>query len=198
MMTRKLVCVFVLVAGLLATATISAQAQESAQPGTPGEVVKAAYDAMNVLDWEQYATYLHPEALQGYKEMLWPIVKAKFADSTANIANIQLLLGVGRDADGTLPDYPAADFFSNSLLQITEAIPQLKQQLSRGETTVLGEVGEGENLVHVVVRLTYTTLGQPVSEVKVATVKETADGWRLLLSSDLKTLTMGVAQIISQ
>lgn len=181
-----------------AMAVPRAQGQESAGPGTPSEVVKAAYDAMNQLDWEQYAAYLHPEALAEFKGMLWPIVQAKFADSTADISKIQLLLGVGRDAEGKLPDYSAADFFSNALLQITEAVPQLKQQLSRGKTVVIGEVGEGEDVVHVVLRLNYTNLGQTASEVKVASVKETPDGWRLLLSTEMKTLAMGMAQMISQ
>jgi hypothetical protein len=181
---------------LLVAGTV--HAQESAQPGTPSEVVKAAYDAMNTLDWEQYVSYAHPEALAEFKNMLWPIVQAKFGDSTADVSKIQLLLGVGRDAEGNLPDYPAADFMSNALLQITEAVPQLKQQLSRGKTTIIGEVGEGENLVHVVVRITYTNLGQSVSEVRVASVKESPDGWRVMLSAEMKTLAMGMAQMISQ
>jgi len=189
----------ILVVGLMASLfALTAQAQEAAEPTTPEAVVQAAFDAQNALDWETYTKYMHPDALEQYKAILWPIVEAKFADSNANISQVQMILGVGVGPDGKLPDYPAADFFSNSLLQIMEAIPQFKDQMGSGKTEVLGSVKEGEELVHVVARVTFSQMGRSVSQVKVATVKPSNGDWRMELQPEMIGLANGVAQMLSQ
>lgn len=183
---------------MLMIAPLAAQEGAPAKPTTPQEVVRAAFDAQNEFDWERYTSYQHPDGLEQYKAILWPTVEAKFADPNASVSQVQLLLGVGVGPDGKLPDYAAADFFSNSLLQIMEAIPQFKQQIGSGETTVIGSVKENEELVHVVVRVTYSQMGQSVSQVKVATVKPFEGEWKMMLMPEMIGLANGVAQLLNQ
>ena len=73
-------------------------------------------------------------------------------------------------------------------------MPQLKQAMSSAEIDVLGELPEGDTLVHVVVRTSAQALGVGMSEVSVLTTKKHEGAYRVMLSGQIEGLITAIAQ----
>ncbi len=171
-----------------------------AQPTAPQDVATAAYDAMKSLNFMEVARHTHAEALAEYRQILLPVmtgfeqaVTADAADSTTpappdglqgQLANIETL--------------PADSFFARSLTALTMIVPDLTPTMEGLTTDFIGKVTEGDSLTHFVVRSRMSHMGQVMNEnMEVVSLKQSPDGWKMLLTGNIRGLAEGVAQAFS-
>ncbi len=166
--------------------------------GQATQVVDSAHAAYKASDWETYARWMHPEGLARYESILRPMVETVIkVDSSGEVADSFTWLGQELNTEEFMNMTPA-EFFSFSMNEIIAAVPTLKQAMGSSDLEVLGEIPEGDSLMHVVVRTTAEAMGIGMSEVSVLTAKEYEGSYRLLLSGQLEGLITAIAQNIQR
>jgi hypothetical protein len=129
------------------------------------------------------ASYIHPDELARFKQMLMPLFRRAAAKQDHRLA--EGFFGPGTRLE-QLEAMSAADFMTGVLRAVGE-----KMDVNFGDVEVLGTVREKE-VVHVVARVT-AEAGDETSKVKVKTMEVVStrpfgDGWKLLLSGELEGL----------
>lgn len=165
-------------AALTLTLILPALAQSAE---TPESVAKAYFAAMKAGDWAKCAGYMHPEALASMKRSFGAVVKSDKSERTARD-----IFGLNGNAD--FEKLSDATVFERLMDFIASAVPELKTALASSTNNVLGQVGEGQELVHIVYR-TLLKLGQgEVSQVELISLKKSGTAWRALLTADMEEL----------
>ncbi|MGE0884222.1 MAG: hypothetical protein AB7P14_11810 [Blastocatellales bacterium] len=165
-------------AALTLTLILPALAQSAE---TPESVAKAYFAAMKAGDWAKCASYMHPEALASMKRSFGAVVKSDKSERTARD-----IFGLNGNAD--FEKLSDARVFERLMDFIASAVPELKTALASSTNNVLGQVGEGQELVHIVYR-TLLKLGQrEVSQVELISLKKSGTTWRALLTADMEEL----------
>ena len=162
--------------------------------GEASEVAKDAHDAYRSTDWATYASWLHPDGLSRYESILRPMVESTIqVDSTGQVAEEFQWLGTPANTQEFMNMSPS-EFFSFSMSEIMTAIPALKQAMGSATIDILGEMNEGDTLVHVIVRTSAEAMGLGMSEVSVLTTKKYEDAYRLMLPGQIEGLITAIAQ----
>jgi hypothetical protein len=178
---------------------------------TPSAVVSRALGAYDAARWEEFASLVHADALDEFRQRhmrmtdAWeqnPIVAAARDDADAG------------DLERAFNEQFSVAAFGNPVLRFFARVDSVEQlrALAPGELlaryleaqaprtrsddpeyrppvatrTVIGEVGERPDLVHVVYRVR-TDVGRHgrTEEVSVVPVRRTEGGWRLMLNGEL-------------
>ena len=162
--------------------------------GEASKVVNEAYDAYRATDWATYASWLHPEGLNRYEQILRPGVGSDIqVDSAGEVGEKYQWLGRSFNTQ-ELMDMSPAEFFSFTMTEIITAVPQLKEAMSSATIDVLGEMPEGDTLIHVVVRTSAEAMGYGMSEVSVLTTKQHEGAYRMMLPGQIEGLITAIAQ----
>ncbi len=161
-------------------------APEPAGP-TPSEAAaRAFFDALHAANWEGCAASLHPKALEEFDGVLrGRLIAAAEGGQTEQV--LALLDGVD-DLEG-LRALPPDRFFVLIMSSRSKAQPQMVQMLNASRTEVIGEVAEGDDLRHVVYRMS-GDLGNNIKFEEMGVLRVLRDGetWRPMLSDELKRL----------
>lgn len=165
--------------------------------GNTGEATKVAIEAHNAYratDWATYATWLHPEGLDRYQQILRPSVESAIqVDSAGEVDDTFQWLGKSINTQKFM-DGTQAEFFAFSMKEIIAAVPALKEAMNSANMEILGEMPEGDTLIHVVVRTSAEAMGYGMSEVSVLTTKKHEGAYRLMLSGQIEGLITAIAQ----
>jgi hypothetical protein len=162
--------------------------------GEATKVANEAHDAYRATDWATYATWLHPEGLTRYESLLRPAVESAIVvDSTGEVADVFQWFGKSINTQKFMNMSPA-EFFSFSMTEIIAAVPALKEAMNSATIEILGEMPEGDTLIHVVVRTSAEAMGFGMSEVSVLTMKQHEGAYRLMLPGQIEGLITALAQ----
>ncbi len=170
---------------LVSIASVLAQSAE-----TPESVAKAYFTAMKAGDWAKCASYMHPEALASMKRSFDAVIKADKSEGAA-----KTIFGLKGNADfDKLSD---AAIFERLMDFIASAVPELKTALGSSTNTILGQVGEGQELFHIVYRSQLKLADAEVSQVELISLKKSGSTWRALLTADMEELFEKFAEGLS-
>ena len=172
---------------------LAAAPARSAEEATPEAVAKRQIEAMRTLNWEVVARYTHPKALTQLQSLFIPVVIAGAAakDNPA-AAEMMRIVFAGKSAD-ELSGMSAAAFFQIVMKGISGATPDFKNAMTGMEVQILGHVNEGENLAHVVYRLSRPIGDGVATKIAVTSVERDGDTWKALLNADLENVARAIS-----
>jgi hypothetical protein len=203
-----------LCAALLAllVAAGAARAVPAPNAGDEEAVRKAAQTCLAALrkgDWKALAGHIHPESLAAFKAAVAPALKRAAApqvgkDGVPDFRD-SILLGLLEGAEPKkLLALPPREFFA-AFVQATA--PNMQRHLFAGmEARVIGTVGEGHDLIHVLYRgkgkvrfadgtddrgkegVKKLKLVGEVTRLGVLTLKRSGKGWKALVPEEVQQL----------
>jgi len=184
--------------GLLMILTLTLMLACSGGGNTSGgkatEVATKAYEAFRQSDWVTYASWMHPRALERFESILRPAFDVMIqVDSAGNVPEEFKWYDSTIKTEEFL-NMPPGEFFAFSMSELTKAVPGLGEALRGSSMEVIGEVAEGDSLVHAVVRTSAEAMGMGMTEVSVMTSAVSDGEYRLMLSGQIEGLATAVAQ----
>jgi hypothetical protein len=175
--------IFALVACFtLATAASAQTAQE-----TPESVAKAYFAAIQAGDWEKCASLMHPDALASMKRIFGAIIKGDKSGEAAKTV-------FGLKSSAEYDRLSEAEVFDRLWNFILSASPEVKAALAASTSTVLGQVTERSDLVHVVYRSQIKIAGSEATQVDLISFRRQGNTWRALLTSDMEEMFTKLAE----
>jgi hypothetical protein len=170
-------------------------ASRAADDTSPEAVVRVATEALNHGRTEEFARAMHPEALRKFREVMTAFVDAAAKDGKAD--QVLKLFPSVTDVEG-LKRLDDVSFFADYLRGATARDPSLKSALANSKIEVLGHVAEGKETTHVVYRMSTKVDGTDFDGIiQVASLGKHGTNWKMLLSSDVETMTLMMKQRIS-
>jgi hypothetical protein len=166
-------------ASLLVCLAVTATTASPQATRTPEDVTGAYLNAVKAQRWDDMAALMHPEALDEFRAMLLPIV----THTNGTALREQFFAGA---SVAELSALSPAEFFARFMQALTTQSPELKSLLGGAKTDLLGHVSEGADTVHVVYRMNMSVQGIELSKMDVMSLRRTANGWRGLLSGNLR------------
>ena len=173
-------------------------ASYAAEEATPESITKRQIEAMRTLNWELVARYTHPKALAQLQALFLPVVIAgeKAKDNPSAVEMMRIVFA-GKSVEELARMSPAA-FFQIVMNGISGATPDFKSAMTGMEVEILGHVSEGENLAHVVYRLS-RPLGEGIAtKIAITSVERDGNGWKALLNSDLENVARAISARLQQ
>lgn len=157
------------------------------------EMVAEYFDVLQSQDYEKAATYFDPTALREFRQMLEFISEIPAAEQE-NILQAFFGPSASQESVSKLSD---SDFFGSFLRAI------MAQASAAGEVNfdgleILGEVAEGQDLLHVVTRNKVSVGEIEVEAMEVISLRKAGDSWRLLLSGKMKGMASQLRAALSQ
>ncbi len=167
---------------LLLTQTCHAQA--------PEDVVKSYLEFAKQQKWQEAGNLMAPEALKEFREMTFFYQELPHAERMTRVF-------FGPDATpDTVAAMSDAEYFATFLKTGLTKTKQLG--LTFKEMKIVGSVAEGEETVHVVVRL-HVELGEVEMErMEVCTCLLTKDGWKIGLDKQWKGMALEMKARLGQ
>ncbi len=190
--------VILLVVALLMAVLFVAPASVAADVEAAVALVEELEAITQAMDWETYATYVHPDALIEFRESMAPVVDAMVglleADTT-ELASLQAMYpGIDdllKRAQGAPPD----QFFGASMNLIFSLVPGSEEMFASLDSDVIGGLPENDSLVHVVTRSKLQAGPMTIEDqMDVITCKVYDGGYKILLSAEFKGLAEGLKQ----
>lgn len=163
----------------------------------PAETVARGYiEAMRSGDMEHVATYMHPAALEKFKDILTKVAEVIIAanaaaDPKTNQA-VQVLFGAA--GPHAVKEADPKELFVGFMGNITKVVPMMREMLAGSTYDFIGHVEEGGNLSHVVYRATLKTATAEVTKMEVLTLKRDGEQWKVMLTGDLESLVGGIGR----
>ncbi len=186
--------VFGVLTMLSLTLLLSCSGSGNSSGGKATEVATKAYDAFRQADWDTYASWMHPEALERFESILRPAFDVMIqVDSAGNAPEEFKFYDSTIKTEEFLSMQPQ-EFFAFSMGEITKAVPGLGDAMKGSMMEVIGEIAEGDTLVHVVVRTSAEAMGVGMTEVSVLTTRQSEGQYRLMLSGQIEGLATAIAR----
>ncbi|MGD2215705.1 MAG: hypothetical protein PVJ64_03070 [Gemmatimonadales bacterium] len=161
------------------SAVVTAWAQRPI-PAAPDSVAAEFQTAIRVAAWGAAARRMHPEALQRIHQRIDILVEA---DTSGKV-----IAAIFNDMSETeYRELASADVFVAVMEAMNRHIRGVLYFIVIEDIEILGTVEEPPELAHVVYRSS-AQLSGAVPEVRVMTLKRTADGWRVFKSPELETI----------
>lgn len=158
---------------------------------TPEVVAKAYIAASTAGDWSKAAAFLEPEALASLKGMFSEVMKLDKKNEAG-----KELFGLKNNAE--FEQLSGEQVFEKLISMLIMAVPQMKQILSESQNTILGQVSEGNEIVHVVYRMSVKIGDGSISKVEVMSMKKTGGTWRLKLSQEMEGSLTAMAKALME
>lgn len=173
--------------------------QTGSYPATPTEVVTISTELSKSGDWKGVMKYMHPEALQSFKDMIFPMMKS-LAEKDTTVAGSPeaAMFGLQFDENNKLIEPSPADFMSNMMTSLVQAVPEVADALTKGQFEVVGELPEGDSLMHVVSRVTVTMGGITVKNMQVTSLKKDEGKWKMMLTGEMEGMGLQMQQLFQQ
>jgi hypothetical protein len=182
-------CTWIIIGAIWLGSASLAFAQTSQE--RPETVAKAYFAAMQAGDWAKCASLMHPEALGSMKRSFAAVISADKSGEAA-----KTLFGLKSSAE--FAQLGEAAVFERLMTFITQAVPDMKTALAASTTTVLGQVTEGPDLVHIVYRSQLKLAGAEINEAELISFKRHGTSWRALLTSDFEEMFTNLAESIAE
>jgi hypothetical protein len=153
---------------------------------TAEATAKAYFAAMQAGDWAKCASLMHPEALASMKRTFGSIIGV---DKSGNLAKVVF----GMKSNAEFEQLRDAEVYERLMNFIVQSVPDIKTALAGSTATILGQVNEGGELIHVVYRMQFKMQGADVGEVELVSFKKDGANWRALLTSDMEEMIQKIA-----
>lgn len=176
---KKLLVTFIFL--LLATFTsLPVLAAESVEE-TPKAVAERLSATLKKGDWEAYAQLMHPDALTRFRQMFAPLAEMPEArEVLSTFFNVEVPEEFRKLTDRQV--------FVRLMANLEENVPGFGEAMRNLEMTVIGQVPEGKELMHVVYRSDTAVDKLTVTSTDVLTLRRTPQGWRALLTASIEGL----------
>ena len=148
--------------------------------GPPSDAAKTYYETLKAKDYPAAAKHFDPAALKSFREML------SFFDALPDEEAEEVLgafFGEGSTKE-TVKKLNDTEFFAKFLKGVMEQAEEAGG-VEFGDFKVLGEVPEGEDVIHVVTRNKVGVGELKIESMEVMSFKKTADGWKALLNGEM-------------
>ncbi len=166
--------------------------------GEASAVASAAHKTLASLDIVKHSGYIHPDALEDLKGLIWPALSSTIAADT-NAAQSPLVQILGLElTEGKLVDMSARQLYINLLGMTFSQSPELAKTLSDAVYTVVGEVAEGDDQVHVLYRISSASQPEAMSRMEVTSLRMSDSGWKLGLPPEVASIAAGIARMLTQ
>jgi hypothetical protein len=180
-MFRSLLIPFLL-ALCAATSPVRAASAQS-----PGDVAAAYFKSLKDADWQATAALMHPAALQKFKDLM-----SLVAQSPNGKEMLQVFFQASSQKD--FDNLAAKDIFRRFMSSLASLEPDLVEIYASTSQVVLGSVQEGEDVVHLVSRMTVRIESDVVvNQVHLVSLQRDGNTWRLLLTGDMEGLAEKLA-----
>ncbi|MDX2030529.1 MAG: hypothetical protein SF339_07660 [Blastocatellia bacterium] len=185
---------------LLLTLGLAAAGRSQSQTETPESVAQAYVAATQQGDWPKATSYMHPDALAGFKKAFAPVFDAKDPKAAAGIGAI-----FGINSREEFDALTGGQLLEKLMGTLGGAMPGLNQLMKQSSFTILGRVPEGEDLVHLVCRAQVPMGGMQLKEapdltknvtfskMEVVSLRRYESTWRVILSGEIE----GMAQMFA-
>jgi hypothetical protein len=183
MKTCLLNFIFALVACFALATAASAQTTQE----TPESVAKAYFAAIQAGDWEKCASLMHPDALASMKRIFGAIIRTDKSGEAAKAV-------FGLKSSAEYDRLSEAAVFERLWDFILSGSPEVKAALAASTSTVLGQVTERSDLVHVVYRTQIKIAGSEATQVDLISFRRQGGAWRALLTSDMEEMFSKLAE----
>lgn len=163
---------------LLSASPLAAQRQGTAAPGSPRAVAQRTLAAQAARNPEGFAREVSPQDLAAFRAQLLPgVQKALAGDNRAKA----LAMFAPAKTYAEIEKLPAERVFALYLGAVMKRVGNAGPlQVSN---TVLGEVPEGDSLVHVVYRQRVKSGASGANNVALLTLRRTPGGWKVALDA---------------
>lgn len=175
-----------LLAGMLALAAGPLQAEE----GSPEDVARAYFAAIQADGMSSSTRFMHPDALAEFKAMLMPVYEAEHDAGGTKLLEVTFP-GASFDALEKMDGRDFMDGFMALVVAQTGDVPVRFDKLE-----VLGTVNEGEAR-HVLTRMTLGAGDLAMTQFEVLSFAPYQDTWRLQLNGDLRGLAVALRRNLS-
>jgi len=150
---------------------------------SPEEQTKLFYQYVDASEWNKIADLLNESALHEFKAKLLPLLNHE----ATNGRNGLLKRTFGKNAK--FEDAQNATdkvFFVNVISNVAGLIRN--SGIKNTHTTVIGEVMEGDDVMHVLVRERYKLGDMEITNIEVLSYKKINNNWAMLLSGKIRGL----------
>ena len=148
--------------------------------GPPSDAAKAYYGTLKAKDYPAAAKHFDPAALKTFREMLSFFNELPDDEATEVLA---AFFGEGANKE-SVKKMSDTEFFAAFLKGVMEQAEEAGG-VEFGDFTVLGEVPEGEDVIHVVTRNKVGVGELKIESMEVMSFKKTGDGWKALLNGEM-------------
>jgi len=179
-----------------ATTTAATPTPISSEDAAIEQVAAAGMEALIKLDWEGFAEVMHPEALQGFKDMLVSVLEAAGEQDRATQAGLVSLFYGAQDVQSVIALEPK-EFFAGFMKGVVSQSPEMGEIFAGTDVEIIGTVHEGNDLAHVVFRMGISAEGLDVTSVDVVSLKRSGTDWRMLLTANIEGLAEQLKLAIS-
>ena len=154
----------------------------------PEDTVRDYFSALR--DWGVIATgsFMHPEALAKFKEMLLPLFEVEYSNGQKNLLKVFF----GNDATIETVRKSSSIEFYNSFMLIASASSGLSD-VRFESLSLIGSVKEGD-IIHVLGRAQTGAGSISVGMIEVVSLKRYGQEWKMLLSGKIE----GIAEALRQ
>ncbi len=185
---------------LLMILGLAAAGRSQSQPETPESVALAYVAASQQGDWPKTTALMHPEALAQFKKAFAPVFDSKDPKAVAGIGAI-----FGINSREEFDALTGGQLLEKLMGTIGGAMPGFSQLMKQSSFTILGRVGEGEDLIHLVCRAQVPMDGMQLKEapdltknvtftkMEVMSLRRYESTWRVILSGEIE----GMAQMFA-
>jgi hypothetical protein len=157
--------------------------------GTPEEVARQQFAAIQAEGIGAVVDYLHPDALAEFKGIVLPVFELAGSDE------IRSYVFGGPTTLQEIRAMDPSEVMRAFLGSFGEQFEDL--QVSFDEIEIVGVVPEGERR-HVLARMTVSTPDFTIKEYEVLSLKPFEDTWRLELSSEMQSMASAFRMVLNQ
>jgi hypothetical protein len=161
---------------------------------TPEQVAESYITALKEDRMDDVAGYMHPEALESFRNLLLPLLDA--ATKRKKEKEV-LMIFKGVSSVKALKKLDSKKFFEAFLVGVMRVKPDLRATLAKADVRVLGHVMQGDT-AHVVYRITMDPEGTPINNVTLVSLRASASGWGVLLSAQMEGIATRLKYMLQE
>ena len=150
------------------------------QSSGPEDIARRYSDALKTKDWAGATALMHPDALSRLKQLMRPLVTERPVDLGNRLFRVR--------AASEFEALTDSEVFGRLMVSLSENSAAVMPLLASVETTPIGRIKEGPDIVHIVLRVRISGKTIVSSDVAVRTVKRHGKEWRLMLPGSLEGL----------
>ncbi len=163
-----------------APATPPVQAAEAVIE-TPENVASRYMEATRRTDWKTCAALMHPDALIQLKQIFRPLV------ATGQEPKLGVLFFNVRTV-AEFERLSGQEAFERLMAFFTKLSPEISSAIKTSQSNIIGHVLEGNDMAHVVYRMTMKTQGVSVTKLAIMPLKKSGTAWKGMLTGDIEGL----------
>lgn len=163
---------------LLTASPLVAQRQAPAAPGSPRAVAQRTLAAQAARNAEAFAREVNPQDLAVFRAQLLPTIQKALAGEKRAQA---LAMFAPAKTYAEIQKLPAERVYALYLGAVMRRVGSAGPL--QVTNTILGEVPEGDSLVHVVYRQRVRSGSSGANNVAVLTLRRTPGGWKVVLDA---------------